>query len=66
MCSHIGSIKANLDELILVLQNYLHYKQIDMLILTETWHSMDDCDLWYLNSLFFLFTLRNPKVLCAS
>lgn len=44
MCTNIRSIKANFDELILLFENDLLLKKIDILILTETWHdNMTNC-----------------------
>jgi len=43
MCTNIRSVNANFDELLLYLENYINYKKIDILILTETWHSVMNC-----------------------
>lgn len=38
MCTNIRSLNANFEDLILFLENDIHYKKIDILILTETRH----------------------------
>lgn len=38
MCTNIGNQNANFDELILFLENDTHSKNIDILILTKSWH----------------------------
>ncbi|XP_022163951.1 uncharacterized protein LOC111029296 [Myzus persicae] len=43
MCTNIRSVNANFDELLLYLENDINYKKIDILILTETWHSVENC-----------------------
>lgn len=43
MCTNVRSVKANFDELVLLLENDPHYKKIDILILTETQHNVADC-----------------------
>jgi hypothetical protein len=43
ICTNIRSVKANFDQLILLLENDRLLKKIDNLILTETWHNMADC-----------------------
>lgn len=43
MCTNIRSVNANFDELLLYLENYINYKKIDILILTETWHNVENC-----------------------
>lgn len=42
MCTNIRSLNANFEDLILFLENDIHYKKIDILILTETWHNTVD------------------------
>lgn len=43
MCTNNRSYKANVDLLHLLLENDPHYKKIDILIPTETWHYVADC-----------------------
>jgi len=43
ICFNIRSINAHFDELLLFLENYLNCKNIDILILTETWHDPFSC-----------------------
>jgi len=40
LCTNIRSVNANFDELLLYLENYINYKKIGILILTETWHNV--------------------------
>jgi len=40
---NIRSVNANFDELLLYLENYINYKKIDIVILTETCHSVENC-----------------------
>lgn len=42
MCTNIRSVNANLDERLVFLENYIYYRKIDVLILTETWHNVED------------------------
>lgn len=44
ICCHIRSINAHFDELLLFLENDAKYKDIDIIILTETWHNFLSCD----------------------
>lgn len=43
MCTNIRSVNANFDELLLFLENGINYKKIDIFILTETWHHVENC-----------------------
>jgi len=44
MCTNVRSVNANFDELLLYLENDISYKKIDILILTKTWHNVQDCE----------------------
>jgi len=43
MCANIRSVRANFDDLVLLLENDSQYKRVDIIILTETWHNVEDC-----------------------
>lgn len=41
ICFNIRSVNAHFDELLLFLENDVNNKEIDVIVLTETWHNMD-------------------------
>jgi len=42
-CVLIRSINAHFDELLLFLENDAKYRDIDVIVLTETWHNLLPC-----------------------
>jgi len=62
LCLNIRSINAHFDELILYLENDIKCKQIDILVLTETWHNTISCHYKMAGyNLFFSSTKRNQN-----
>lgn len=62
ICCNIRSVNANFDELLLLLENDMNFKDIDVIILTETWHNVLSCN-YVLDgySLFFSSIKRNQN-----
>lgn len=49
ICCYIRSVNANahFDELLLFLENDIKYTNIDIILLTETWHNVLSCNYMY-------------------
>jgi len=41
---NIRSVNAHFYELLLFLENYAKYRDIDIIVLTETWHNIQSCN----------------------
>lgn len=54
LCCNIRSVNANLDELLIFIANNSHKNNIDVIVLTETWHDVENCNINVLgyNTLF--------------
>lgn len=44
ICLNIRSVKAHFDELLLLLENDVNSKKLDVIVLTETWHDSLFCN----------------------
>lgn len=43
ICINIRSANANFNNLLLSFENDVNFKQLDVIILTETWHGINNC-----------------------
>jgi len=62
ICCNIRSINAHFNKLLLFLENYAKYRDIDIIVLTETWHNIQSCN-YVLDgySLYFSSIKRNQN-----
>jgi len=62
ICCNIRSVNAHFDELLLFLGNDKNFYDIDIIVLTETWHNVLSCNYAIDGySLFFSFIKRNQN-----
>lgn len=62
ICCNIRSINAHFDELLLLLESDAKFRDIDIIVLTETWHNIQSCN-YVLDdySLYFSSIKRNQN-----
>jgi exonuclease III len=62
ICCNIRSANEHLDELLLFLENDAKYRDIDIIVLMETWHNAQSCN-YVLDgySLYFYSINRNQN-----